>query len=394
MKGLLITNGSSNGNSSSLNVFLKFIHFFNEEFNHNTYVLRFSPDLRKKKIINNELIFSTILFSGIAVGFFSKIFPNYLFYISKFYSKFYSKDIIKFLNKNKIDRIWVYYDILPVLVLSELLKYKVLNYHLSIFDNPFSVNYNPSIKKKIFPEFEKILLNSSSVDVTTHELFKQICNRYVNFYKPYALSFSGVFKKNQSFPLIRKDVKRICLAGSIFGVDALNNFLSSCSDLLKNKSIQFDIYSSFSKAYIIYIKKKYPALENNLNFFNFLDEKLIVSRLQVYDLLYLPLYFGNEKIEQSMSSFPSKLHNYLASGIPIIFHVPEFSALYNYSKLHNIGFIISSLENKEILDVFLSSLDYNKRILVSKNIIEHNNQMSNNFHLNSLFNHIFNVSKK
>ena len=394
MKVLLITNGSSYGSSSSWTLFTKFINYFKQNEKNDVHIIRFSPDWKKNHPNKNETIYSTVLFSSFIVSLISKFYSKYLFYISTYYSKKYSNIIVQYIKDNNIEKIWVYCDILPVVSLSEILKIQNIDYHLSVFDNPFSVNYTISLKKKLSPIFKNILNNSSSIDVTVAELYKQITiENNLNYNKSYAFSMAGVFKKIESLPVINKDVKRICLAGSIFGIDALNEFLSSCSDSMAEMSIQFDIYSTFPKYYIPYIKKKYPLNEKNINFFDFIDENNIVYKLQTYDLLYLPLYFGEEKLNQSMSSFPSKLHNYISSGVPIIFHVPQHSALYNYASINKIGFIITSLDKDEILNEFVSSLEYANRISISSNILDHNRNASKNEHLNKLQSLIFNNSR-
>jgi len=390
MKVLLITNGSNKGSSSSWTLFTKFLKYFQNQNKNELFVIRFSPDWLNSKSFKYEKIYSTFLFSGLLVSLISKFFPNYLLFVSRYYSKKYNNRLIKYINYNKIEKIWVYCDVLPVFVLSDILKRQVINYHVSIFDNPFSVNYNNSVKRQIYPIFKSIINQSSSIDVTIDELLLQIKSQiFLDDNKPYAVSMAGVFKEPEFQPVINKNVKRICLAGSIFGIDALNEFLLSCSKVMIEESIQFDVYSTFSNYHIAYIKKRFPLIENNLKFFDFIDENSIVSKLQFYDLLYLPLFFGNEKLNQSMSSFPSKLHNYLASGIPIIFHVPKFSALYNYVISNNIGFLISSLNNIEILNIFMVSLKYQNRIKLSDNIVSFNKKVANNFHLRNLENLLF-----
>ncbi len=391
MKVLLITNGSSYGSSSSWTLFKKFIHFFEKNENNVVYIIRFSPDWRKTYTNKNETIYSTVFFSSFIVSLLSKLFSKYLFYASTYYSKKYSSGLVKYINDHKIDKIWLYCDILPVITMSEILKIKTVEYHLSIFDNPLSVNYNNSLKQAMLPIFKNIINNSSGLDVTVDELFHQITGENnLNYNKPYALSMAGVFKNSETLPLINKEVKKICLAGSIFGIDALVEFLSSCSQLMHENSIQFDIYSTFSDYYIAYLKKRFPLIEKNINFFNFIDESKIVSKLQSYDLLYLPLFFGKEKYNQSMSSFPSKLHNYICSGVPIIFHVPKLSALYNYATINNIGFIITSLDKDEIVNSFINVLRYENRSIISNKILVHNKNASKNLHLNKLEDLIFN----
>ena len=391
MKVLLITNGSSYGSSSSWTLFTKFINYFKQNEKNDVHIIRFSPDWKRTHANKNETIYSIVFFSSFIVSLLSKLFSKYLFYISTYYSKKYSNNIVEYIKNNKIEKIWVYCDILPVNILSEILKIENIDYHLSVFDNPFSVNYSISLKKKLSPIFKNILNNSSIIDFTVPELYKQITiENGLNYNKPYTFSMAGVFKHIESLPIINKDVKRICLAGSVFGIDALNEFLSSCSEIMTEMSIQFDIYSTFSKYHISYINNKFPLIRKNINFFDLIDENKIVYKLQTYDLLYLPLYFGEEKLNQSMSSFPSKLHNYISSGVPIIFHVPKHSALYNYASINKIGFIITSLDKNEILNEFVSSLEYANRISINSNILDHNRNASKNEHLNKLQSLIFN----
>jgi len=390
---LLITNGSGDGRSSSWVLFSKFIRFFKKYQHADVHVIRLSPKIETRESFPLEKILITLFFSSLMVSLISKIFPKYLFFVSQYYSKKYTDFIINYIEKNEINRIWIYFDVLPILILNRILSKKNIKYHLSIFDNPFSVNYNKKLKSELYPIFKRTFKNADSIDVTTNELLQQISGYKLNeFNKPCKLSLAGQFKKPIRMPVISKDVKKICLAGSIFGIDALDNFLSSCSNRMQEMEIQFDIYSTFSRYHVSYIRNKFPHVSKNINFYGFIKESDIVEKLQTYDLLYLPLYFGLEKLSQSISSFPSKLHNYLSSGIPIIFHIPPKCALHNYAIENNIGILITSLNHNEILSAFNYSLKYENRILRSKELVEHNIKVSRNQHLDDLYKLIFNIS--
>lgn len=387
---LLLTNGSDDGKSSSWTVFKKFIFLIRQKYNSEIHIFRFTPKIEKKSIDPKVNIIFTILFSSFFLGVINKISLKLVLKIARYYSKKYSPYLIKYINENHIDKMWVYCDILPSLLLDELLKKIDIKYHLTIFDDPFSINYSKNIKNEMYPIFERIIRNADSIDTPSFKLLENYkISNLIDSNIPSNITYAGIFKRTVNPPIIRKQITKICLAGSIFGIDALNHFLIAIEEKIQELGIEFHIYTTFSKYYINYIKIEFPAINRNIKFYSYIDENIIIDSLQKYDLLYLPLYFGEKHLNQSITSFPSKTHNYLASGVPIVFHVPQNTSLHDYAVNNKIGCVIDTLDHSIISNTFSLLLSQDNRVKISKDIMFHNEKLSYNHHIDDLHSNLF-----
>src|SRR5690606_7779378 len=85
------------------------------------------------------------------------------------------------------------------------------------------------------------------------------------------------------------------------------------------------------------------------------------------------------------SSFPSKTHNYLASGIPVIVHTPFDSSLDRFFKSKNIGCVINSLDYNEIETKFMEVMTENTRKRLSEEIQSVTSILAENKHIEQLY---------
>ncbi len=83
--------------------------------------------------------------------------------------------------------------------------------------------------------------------------------------------------------------------------------------------------------------------------------KLVIRE---YDFLILPISFLSDEALFAKYSMPTKLSDYMASGVPIIMIAPDGIAISNFFKENNCGFIINfndkALIEKELIKIFES----------------------------------------
>src|SRR5690606_6544790 len=216
-------------------------------------------------------------------------------------------------------------------------------------------------------------------------------NNYLNENCKICESLVGIFKISPEMPIIRKEVSKICLAGSIYGIDAFESFLHAISSHIEN--IEIHLMTNVPKIYLKYLEKHYPLIYKVVIFKDFVPEKDIINKLQEYDLLYLPMLFDPIHRFKTNSSFPSKTHNYLASGIPIIVHTPVDSSLDVFFKSKKIGCVINSLDKNEIEANFLEVLEEKQRKRLSQEILNVTSELTENKHLEQLY-HVIISEKK
>jgi glycosyltransferase involved in cell wall biosynthesis len=89
----------------------------------------------------------------------------------------------------------------------------------------------------------------------------------------------------------------------------------------------------------------------------FADEAEIERDLEEADLLYLPLPFDAAHASLVRFSLSTKLVTYLGSGIPILYHGPEQSAVGDLLAQHNASFVSHSLDPAQITAVLRHFID-------------------------------------
>ena len=85
------------------------------------------------------------------------------------------------------------------------------------------------------------------------------------------------------------------------------------------------------------------------------------------DLLVIPMDFDKKSLNYIKYSMPTKVPEYLVSGVPIFVLADEITALYKYAKSENWAFI-NSTENGDDIEELLIEIknNYNKRIEISQ----------------------------
>lgn len=146
------------------------------------------------------------------------------------------------------------------------------------------------------------------------------------------------------------------------GTIAENNFdtLIKFSDICERTSayktkIYFDIYSPNNTSNIFYQRfVKAIGTFHHTKLKGSFSHNEIIPKLYEYNLLFLPLSFRKKYHSVIEFSFPTKVAEYMASGIPTLYIIPKDIALHHYLKKHKTGYLIDELNSKHIEDFLLS----------------------------------------
>lgn len=383
---LLITSGLNNDKNSSWLVFSKLIKFFKLTHIELVNIICFTPALFPSKVILNEKTISTFLRDKIITASFNRITRKYSWLIANVYAQLYWKKVHNMIEKEQIERLWIDTDILTILILKKVLTRINIPYHITIYDDPFTNRFYAPFKSQFEPVLKELFFRAKSIDTPTLLLANHYrSNGIINNECVLTESLVGTFKKQVKPTVINQKICRIGLAGSIYGIDALSNFLEAISDKIAANEIEFHLRTNVPKVYLNYIEKYYPVIAKNIIVKPFIPETELAEKLQEYDLLYLPMMFDEKYRFKTNTSFPSKTHNYLASGVPIIVHTPASSSLNQFFKENNIGCIINTLDGNEIRNAFnlMQSKDYRKE--QSNRIAAFNTEMALNKHVDTLY---------
>lgn len=68
------------------------------------------------------------------------------------------------------------------------------------------------------------------------------------------------------------------------------------------------------------------------------------------DLAFLPLSFDPGMRHVVETSFPSKIAEYLAAGVPILVHAPRYSTVSRYCRQHDCGFVVDEPSEDSLRD--------------------------------------------
>lgn len=170
MKILLITSGDNSDKSSSWLVYSKFISFMRTRYNANIEIICFTPNFFKSKSGLGEKTFNAYLTNDLIVSALSRLNKSYILLVSKFYSKIYYKNIYRYIEKNKIEKLWIKADLLPFLVLNKIVNIKNIPYHISVLDDPFRYKGFKYFEDEINILFKKLFNKTSSIDTPTSYL--------------------------------------------------------------------------------------------------------------------------------------------------------------------------------------------------------------------------------
>lgn len=106
----------------------------------------------------------------------------------------------------------------------------------------------------------------------------------------------------------------------------------------------------------------------NVNYCRRIEHSNIPQVMSKYDLLLLPLDFDPDSIRFVKYSMPTKMGEYLMTGVPILLIAPPETAVYTYLKDNDAAFILDKHDRSELLNLLDEILfDSSNTERISKN---------------------------
>jgi glycosyltransferase involved in cell wall biosynthesis len=97
----------------------------------------------------------------------------------------------------------------------------------------------------------------------------------------------------------------------------------------------------------------------------------IASIIAEADVAFLPLSFEPEMRHIVETSFPSKIAEYLAAGVPILVHAPSYSTVAKYCRQHGCGLVVDEPSEDSLRDALIRlSTDTTLRATLSAKALE------------------------
>ena len=163
-------------------------------------------------------------------------------------------------------------------------------------------------------------------------------------------------------------------------------YLGRIGNANKDTIIQFinsvDILNQMDSEFIIefhvYTKQLLESVGTNKNikWHSFVDYEKIPNVMSEFDFLLLPLSFSHADILFARLSIPTKLSEYLITGVPVLAIIPENTALNQFVSKNNCAFVINYNKPKEIvsklIDVFNNPQEYSTISNTAKHIAMEN----------------------
>jgi glycosyltransferase involved in cell wall biosynthesis len=293
------------------------------------------------------------------------------------------------------------------------------DYFYAVLSTRHSIIFAEELKKEFNKPFIIHILDDWPAAIGNNSIFKNYWNKKINqefkqlintvskrvaiseaMAKEFELRFSGKWDYfhnpidiNQWLPYQKKTISKhsdfikIAYFGRIgrANQEALLLFIDAIKELNKIHLvfIQIDIYSS-NILPNAYLELDFIKIHGFINHHEI--PKIIVS----YDYLILPISFNEQDFTFSRLSIPTKLSEYLISGVPVIIFAPKETAVCKFADETNSAFVISTTAKTEIvasLGLFFSDEKMQKEISENARMVA--NQYFSIEIINKKFNNLF-----
>lgn len=259
--------------------------------------------------------------------------------------------IIKFAKEHKVDTIWVVLQGQTIIRLARPLAKKL---SVSLFTQVWdsfewwlrACKTDKLTQKRLLKEFDEVLKYSTCCATASWVMSEEYEAKY-NI--PTIPVIAGLPKELASLPAtsyMNDNEFIIGIAGQFYAQNEwlnLINVLNQTNWRIAGKNIKLRIMGGGFQAFV--------QSPTNFEYLGWRSQEETIKLLAESDLLYMPYWFSKEFYKESSTSFPSKLVTYFASGRPVFCHAPPYASPSKYIIKHNAGYICTSLDTNEIINV-------------------------------------------
>jgi glycosyltransferase involved in cell wall biosynthesis len=171
---------------------------------------------------------------------------------------------------------------------------------------------------------------------------------------------------DKPWPLDRKEI-RIVYTGQVYAAqyDALSRLVQAIKLLEQEYPVRLHLYSAQPRDVI-----EQAGIVGPVVFHGFCPPAQIRQIQQTADILFLPLAFDSPYPEIITTSAPSKFGEYLASGRPILAHVPP-GFISRYMREHDCGYFVDQASSEMLAETIRRIvLDHERRLKVTRNAMQ------------------------
>ncbi|HEY3371204.1 MAG TPA: glycosyltransferase [Prolixibacteraceae bacterium] len=284
-----------------------------------------------------------------------------------------SKELIQWIKEIKPDIIYFQPSTIQnIEFFNELHQLSGIPYAIHVMDNFLEINtHTKELKGKNIVQAQQIIEEL----VEKSNLCLGIC---IEMSTQYSKRFNRVFYSFQHAVddkfwfrnyKVRKDPNPfvILYAGriSIGTMNSLFLLANSIDNCNKNNESNFEFQIQTTSPVPKLLKKfsKYKCVK----IFKAVPYNSLPDRYAEADLLVLPMDFDKDSLTYLKYSMPTKVPEYLVSGVPILVLAHEITALYKYAKSENWAFINSTNNEKDIEKLLIEIRNnYMKRIEIAE----------------------------
>lgn len=278
-----------------------------------------------------------------------------------------SPELIQWVKKIKPDIIYFQPSTIQnIKFINELYEMTKIPYVIHVMDNFLDINnlaktLNSKSILSVERSIEELIKNSNLCMGICEEMCYQYGKKFNRKFYPFQHAvdkkfwFKDYVVKDNPNPFLILYAGRISI-GTIHSLFLLASSIDNCNRK-NNCNFEFQIQSTSPVPNLLKKFSKYQCVSiHNAVPYNKLPERYAQA-----DLLVLPMDFDEESLAYIKYSMPTKVPEYLISGVPIFVLAHEMTALYKYAKSENWAFTNSTEIEKDIEDLLLEIRFNNNR---------------------------------
>jgi glycosyltransferase involved in cell wall biosynthesis len=208
-------------------------------------------------------------------------------------------------------------------------------------------HFDPVSSRQMYRQFDRTIRRSRSCAVVSQPMAEEYGKRYGvdTVVLPPCLDLKATPLPPRA-PAVA-DRFTLGLAGQIYAVEEWKSLLRALESVgwrVAGREIAIRVIGRG----LAYFVENHRA-GGHIELLDWLPQEELIRRLAEMDAAYCPYWFDPVFENEARLSFPSKLVSYLAAGLPILFHGPDYASPARFLKANPAGLCCHSLERGAIL---------------------------------------------